>query len=160
MNELTFVEINEENKFIAKELLAGYGSYLFDELNLIAGKELFFKELDKFPDSKYQSPKGAFFIIYKDEIPIGCAGLKGFDDNACELKRMYIKKNFRGNGFAKIATKFLLDKAKLLGYKKVLLDTNIEMPAALKAYINAGFVEIPPYCENENLNPVFLAYYL
>jgi hypothetical protein len=34
------------------------------------------------------------------------------------------------------------------------------MPAALNAYIKAGFVEILPYCENENQNPVFLAYYL
>jgi GNAT superfamily N-acetyltransferase len=160
MDTLTLVEVNDKNKFIARQLLTEYGRYLFDELNLKAGKESFFMELDKFPDIKYKSPNGAFFIIYKDEFPIGCAGLKRFDYNVCELKRMYIIDKFRGKGFAKTVIKFLLDKAKLLGYKKILLDTNIEMPAALNAYIKAGFVEIPPYCENENQNPVFLAYYL
>jgi GNAT superfamily N-acetyltransferase len=155
MSALRFIEVNSTNKFIAKELLAEYGSYLYDDLKHTAGRESFFNELEKFPDDKYLSPKGVFFVIYKDETPIGCASLKRFDDASCELKRMYIRDQYRGNGYAKIIIAFMAETAALLGYERLLLDTHVEMPAAVNAYIKAGFVEIPAYCENENKNPLF-----
>ena len=158
METLTFQTVNEENKFIARSLLSEYGHYLFNDLKLMAGNESFFRELEKFPDEKYKSPDGAFYVVNYDGEPIGCAGLKRFDGTSCELKRMYIKDGFWGKGFAKTLIKFIVDEAKLLGYKKILLDTNIEMPAAVSAYRKAGFVEIPPYCENENENPVFFEF--
>jgi GNAT superfamily N-acetyltransferase len=157
MSGLKFIEVNDNNKIVARELLAGYGHYLFDELKLMAGNDSFFTELEKFPDAKYKSPNGAFFIIYDDENPIGCVGLKRFDSNSCELKRMYIKEEFRGRGFGKTIVKFIADIALRLGYEQILLDTNVEMPAAVNAYLKAGFIEIPAYCENENPNPVFLS---
>jgi GNAT superfamily N-acetyltransferase len=157
MDTITFIEVNNENVTIARTLLAEYGNYLFDELKLMCGNDTFFKELDKFPDDKYKSPAGAFFIIYYDKLPIGCVGLKGFDEKTCELKRMYIKEQFRGRGFAKTVIEFILGQAKLLGYKRVLLDTNAEMPAAVQAYLKAGFVKIPAYCENESPNPLFFS---
>ena len=156
MGALKFIEVNDNNKIIARELLTGYGHYLFDELKLMAGNDTFFKELEKFPDAKYKSPNGAFFIIYDDEDPIGCVGLKRFNGSSCELKRMYIKEQFRGRGFAKTIINFIADAAALLGYEQILLDTNVEMPAAVNAYLKAGFIKIPAYCENENPNPVFL----
>jgi GNAT superfamily N-acetyltransferase len=158
MDKLEFIVVNKNNKLLASELLAEYGYYLFEELKLMAGNENFFEELEKFPDSKYRPPHGAFYIIYNHKTPIGCVGLKRFDEDSCELKRMYIREQFRGKGFAKTILAFALDKANLQGYKKVLLDTHLTMAAAVKAYIRAGFVEIPQYCANENPNPVFLAY--
>jgi GNAT superfamily N-acetyltransferase len=160
MDTLTFIGVNNENVTIARALLAEYGSYLFDDLNFKRANDTFFKELGKFPTYDYKSPNGAFFIIYSDENPIGCAGLKKFDEKSCELKRMYIKEQFRGRGFAKTVIEFLLNEAKLLGYKEVLLDTNAVMPVAIKAYLKAGFTEIQPYCENENENPLFFSYSL
>lgn len=151
-------EVNEDNKFIARKLLTEYGLYLFDELKLMAGSETFFKELKTFPDKKYQQPDGAFYMAYHGDIPIGCAGLKRFDQQSCELKRMYVQPAFRGMGFGVELTKLVLKEANKLGFDRVLLDTNLEMPAAVQVYLKAGFKEIPPYCENDNAHPVFMEY--
>jgi GNAT superfamily N-acetyltransferase len=160
MSGLKFISINNDNNIIAKELLAEYGNYLLDELKLADGNSYFFKTLERFPDKNYSPPNGDFFIVYDEDKPIGCVGIKKFDNSSCELKRMFIKEEFRGKGFAKIVIQFILDQAKLLGYQNILLDTNVEMPAAISAYLKAGFVEIPPYFETEHPNPVFFAYNL
>jgi len=160
MNNITFSEVDEENKLIARELVAEYGHYLFNELKLMAGHDTFFKELANFPDDKYKLPVGGFFVVYADGDAIGCLGLKKFDQTSCELKRMYIREQLRGRGFAKELVKFSINEARALGYKRMLLDTNKEMPAAVKAYLAAGFVEIPAYCDNDGPNPMFFAYYL
>ena len=155
---LTIKEVDESNKFIARKLLTEYGAFLFEELKLMAGNETFFKELETFPDKKYQKPDGAFFIAYKDDVPIGCAGLKRFQDKDCELKRMYIQPGERGKGYGLMLTDQLLRIAHEMGFERVLLDTNLEMPAAVQTYLKAGFVKIAAYCENDNLHPVFMQY--
>lgn len=158
VNGLHISEVNNQNKAATRELLAEYGHYLFDELKLMAGSESFFKELKTFPDEKYQKPSGAFYIVCFEDKPIGCLGFKRWSPDECELKRMYIREEFRGRGFSYPMITFILKEAKEAGYKKMLLDTNVEMEAAHKAYLNAGFTAIPPYCDNENANPVFLSY--
>jgi len=155
---LTIVPVNEGNKLIARQLLSEYGIYLFEDLKLMAGSDTFFKELKTFPDEKYQFPNGEFFLAYMNEQAIGCAGLKRFDDFSCELKRMYIRPAFRGQGFGIMLTDLLLEAAKQLAFRKVLLDTNLEMPAAIKTYLKAGFKEIPAYCGNDNDHPIFMEY--
>lgn len=155
---LLLKEVNDENRFVARKLLTEYGLYLFDELKLMAGSDTFFKELKTFPDKKYQDPEGAFYVAYQRDIPIGCAGIKRFDKQSCELKRMYIQPQFRGLGYGVQLTKLILRKANSMRFARVLLDTNLEMPAAVQVYLKAGFKEIPPYCENDNAHPVFMEY--
>jgi hypothetical protein len=69
MGALKFVEINTTNKYIAKELLIEYGSYLYDDFKHTAGRESFFNELEKFPGDKYLSPKGGFFCYLQRRNP-------------------------------------------------------------------------------------------
>ena len=157
-DSLTICEVNESNRSATRAWVAEYGNYLFGELKLMAGSESFFKELEKFPDHKYHKPGGAFYLVSWGHTPIGCLGFKRWTETECELKRMYIKKEFRGRGFVAQLITFILNEARKSGYKRMLLDTNVEMAAAHKAYLNAGFKAIPPYCENDNSSPVFLAY--
>jgi len=157
---LVICDVNESNQTATQVLVAEYGNYLFGELKLMAGSESFLKELEKFPDYKYKKPDGAFYLVSLGDTPIGCLGFKRWSETECELKRMYIKEEYRGRGFAAQLIAFILKEAAKAGYRRMLLDTNVEMAAAHKAYLNAGFKIIPPYCENENSNPVFLAYEL
>ncbi|MDP9048409.1 MAG: GNAT family N-acetyltransferase [Bacteroidota bacterium] len=157
MNALKFIEVTGKNKLIARQLLTEYGHYLFDELKLMAGHESFFAELKKFPEDKYKPPGGAFFIVYSGKAPIGCVGLKKWDNESCELKRMYIREEFRGKGYARTVIKIMTEQARQLGYTRMLLDTHAKMEAAVTAYRKAGFVEIPQYCENENADPLFFS---
>lgn len=156
MTKLILEQVTAENKPTATELLQAYGRYIYEDLKLMAGHDSFYNELGHFPGQQYLPPDGGFFIARLDGLAIGCAGFKRFNQDSCELKRMYIIPPYQGKGFGTVLTRSVLEKIKHSGYKNVLLDTNIEMPAAIQTYLKAGFVVIPPYCSNANANPVFL----
>lgn len=128
---------------------------MYDELGLVAGKESFYNEMSSFPGTKYIPPGGTFFLALWEGEPAGCIGLRRFDDEACEMKRMFVRPGYRGLGIAKELCNVFFDSVKEFGYTKVLLDTNKEMTEAIAIYQKLGFAVIPPYCENENPNPVY-----
>ena len=66
-----------------------------------------------------------------------------------EVKRMYIRPNFRGNGFGKALLSKLIDLGKQFGCLKILLDTGEFMTAAQHVYRSAGFREIAKYPTTE-----------
>lgn len=129
---------------------------MYEELGLIAGKDSFQKEMDSFPGDKYMAPDGTFFLALYNNEPAGCIGLRRFDSTSCEMKRMYVKPEFRGSGIGIKLCEVFLETARLYGYARVLLDTNKEMPEAISIYRGLGFIPIPPYCDNENANPVYM----
>jgi ribosomal protein S18 acetylase RimI-like enzyme len=139
-----------------KALLNQYGSYMYDELKLVAGKNSFSKQILNFPDTTYQKPDGGFLLATYNNIPAGCVGLRRFDSSSCEMKRMFVSTKFRGLRIGEHLCERVIALAKEYGYTRMLLDTNIEMTEAISLYLKSGFKEIPAYCENENLNPVYM----
>jgi hypothetical protein len=75
----------------ARGLLNEYGHYMYRELGLIAGKESFFKELENFPGRNYLMPSGIFIVGRVGDMAVGCVGIKKFDEDSCEMKRMYTR---------------------------------------------------------------------
>lgn len=142
----------------AKLLLTRYGNYMFGELKLAAGKENFFKELDHFPGSSYLPPSGIFTIVKSGDSLIGCVGVRKFDKDSCEMKRMYIADAFRGKGIGKLMCEFVIEWCYKSNYRRILLDSNLEMKEAVRLYYKCGFKETEPYCVNENNHPVFMEY--
>jgi len=65
-----------------------------ESLDLDLGFQDFFNEL-KTIDQQYNKPKGALLLAYKNSIPVGCVGIREFDKDAAELKRMYVKTEYR-----------------------------------------------------------------
>src|SRR5450432_1369617 len=74
-----------------RELLKEYGQYMYRQLGLIAGKESFFKDLENFPGPGYSLPSGTFIVARLENKVAGCVGIKKFDEENCEMKRMYIR---------------------------------------------------------------------
>ena len=76
--------------------------------------------------------------------------------NACEMKRLYVRRGFRRFGLGRQLAEAVLDAARIAGYHSVLLDTLNDMEAARALYEDLGFKDIPPYYHN----PIAGAHYL
>ena len=141
----------EEVRAIFREYAAGLGVDLcfqnFDE------------ELAGLPGD-YAAPRGALFLARVDGEVAGCCALRPMDNadypNAAEMKRLYVRRAFRGFGLGRQLAEAALDAARRAGYDCVLLDTLDDMEAARALYEELGFNEIPPYYHN----PIAGAHYL
>jgi ribosomal protein S18 acetylase RimI-like enzyme len=147
---------DEYNIRHTKNLLYAYGAYMYEELQLKAGKESFYYDLLLFPGMKFSRPDGLFLVALAGNEAAGCVGLKRFSHDSCEMKRLFVLPHFRAAGIGRLLNSTIIKAAKEMGYKKMLLDTNLEMTDAINLYKKSGFKEIPPYCENENPNAVFM----
>lgn len=95
-------------------------------------------------------PGGTFLVGSRDGEPVCCGGIKRLDDRVCEIKRMYVSSQARGQGVARALLGALEAAARDLGYALVRLDTGADQPHARALYESAGYLEIP----NFNDNPV------
>lgn len=162
IDNIHLIELKEDPALLGeiKKLLREYGNYMYGDLNLTAGKENFFKDLEHFPGDSFQPPSGTFVVAKSGDAVIGCVGIRKFERNTCEMKRMFIRPGYRGEGIGGFLCNFVMEWCRKSGYKMILLDTNLEMKEAVGLYYKCGFKEIEPYCINENNHPVFMGYLL
>ena len=107
-------------------------------------------EMPKAGPSELSPPRGAFIVGWRDGSPICCGGVKELGGGACEIKRMYVVPEARGQGVARALLAALEDRARRLGYEIARLDTGPRQPHANALYLSEGYTEI----ENFNGNPV------
>ena len=112
----------------------------------------FTRELQELP-GKYVAPAGRLLLAYYNdtgmsELLAGCGALRPLSAEICEIKRLYVRPEFRGHGLGRALTVALISAAREIGYRAVRLDTLPEMRAAHKLYEELGFREIAPYCAN------------
>ena len=102
---------------------------------------------------KLVEQKVDFFVLYHDERPAGCAGIQFFPDPAepsgtyGELKRMYVRDQFRGLGLGKTLLRHIERVAIERGVVSLRLETGIHQPEAIGLYESSGFRRIPPFGE-------------
>ncbi len=100
----------------------------------------------------YEPPRGALLAAHVDGVFAGCCALRPLDNvdhsNASEMKRLYVRVEFRRLGVGRILAESILDAARQAGYACVLLDTLSDMESARALYADLGFEEIPPYYHN------------
>ena len=89
----------------------------------------------------------AFFLIRSDGLPAGCGGLQLFGADYGEVKRMYVRPQFRGLGFARLMLNHLAEYARSRGVGLLRLETGIHQQAAIGLYERVGFRCIPPFGE-------------
>lgn len=115
----------------------------------------FEKELLDLP-GKYAPPQGRLYAAFSDGLLAGCIALRSFQEEQCEIKRLYVRPQFRGQHIGKQLLKHVITEAQHIGYRQVLLDTLDEMTAARSLYYSVGFREIPPYCFNPANEAIFM----
>jgi len=104
-------------------------------------------ELNQLPDM-YGPPSGCLLLAGREPLWVGCAALRRFSDGVCEMKRLYIKPDARGANLGRRLADTLVIKARLLGYRRMVLDTLEDMTAARTLYRSLGFRETQPYYVN------------
>jgi ribosomal protein S18 acetylase RimI-like enzyme len=108
----------------------------------------------------YALPQGTLLLAHVDGELAGCGAFRPAPDvdyaNACEMKRLYVRRAFRRFGLGRLLARQLMDLATQAGYSTMLLDTLDDMEAARGLYGSLGFEEIPPYY----FNPIAGAHYL
>lgn len=115
----------------------------------------FEKELLDLP-GKYAPPQGRLYVAFSDGLLAGCVALRPLQEEQCEIKRLYVRPQFRGQDIGKQLLKQVITEAQRIGYHQVLLDTLYAMTAARSLYYSVGFREIPPYCFNPVKEAVFM----
>ncbi|MBV8247822.1 MAG: GNAT family N-acetyltransferase [Comamonas sp.] len=122
-----------------------------NSLNIDLGFQGFESEIAELP-GEYAEPRGQILLARVDGAIAGCCALRPLDDcdypNAAEMKRLYVRKAFRGFGLGRQLAEAMLDVARRAGYDHVLLDTLDDMEAARALYMELGFESIEPYYHN------------
>jgi len=98
-----------------------------------------------------------FFVLRHDGTPAACGGIKLFGTEYGEIKRMYVRPQFRGQGFGKLMLNHLADHARANGVTLLRLETGIHQREAIALYERVGFRRIPPFGEYKQ-DPLSLFY--
>ncbi|RMB57647.1 GNAT family N-acetyltransferase [Dokdonia sinensis] len=84
-------------------------------------------------------------VLYDNGVAVGCGAIREMDNQAFEIKRMFVHPTARGNGFGKAIVKALEDWARELGVTRCLLETGKRMPDAVALYKKLGYTQIENY---------------
>jgi ribosomal protein S18 acetylase RimI-like enzyme len=108
----------------------------------------FDKELAGLPGD-YSPPDGRLLLAEYDGQLAGCVALHKLEPGICEMKRLYLRPQFRGKGLGRGLADHIIAEARQIGYQRMRLDT-VEpvMKDAVAMYRRIGFKEIAPYCAN------------
>ncbi len=80
-------------------------------------------------------------LLYVDEKPVGSIGIKRVNDKVCEIVRVFVDEDYRGNGYSKLLFEKIEKLAKSLGYEKAEMSAWCEAKVALKLYEKLGFIK-------------------
>lgn len=132
---------------------------LFREYEEFLGFELCFQdfenELKNLP-GKYATPEGRLIMARVDGDIAGCVALKKIAEGICEMKRLYVRPEFRGQKLGRKLAEYIISEAMEIGYDKMRLDTLQRLKPALELYRSLGFHEISAYVHNPLEDVVYM----
>jgi putative acetyltransferase len=136
----------------ARELFLEYAKSLGFSLCF----QSFDQELAALPGD-YAAPDGRLLLAeYRGQLA-GCVALHRLEPGICEMKRLYLRPQFRGKGLGRALAESVIAEARVIGCRKMRLDT-VEpvMPNAVAMYRRLGFKEIEPYRANPNAGVLYM----
>ena len=124
---------------------------LFNEYTTMLGVNLTFQGYDeeiKNLPGKYALPYGRLYIAYYDNKAAGCIALRKFENDGCEMKRLFVRPEYRHLKIGKKLVDKIIEDARELKYKYMVLDTLSNLHEAVSIYRKSGFQEVEAYYEN------------
>jgi ribosomal protein S18 acetylase RimI-like enzyme len=126
-----------------------------DSLEISLCFQNFEAELVSLP-GKYAPPSGRLLLARDGNQRVGCAGLRPLEAGICEMKRLYVRPQWRGRGIGQQLARLLIDAARHAGYSRMRLDTLNTMKSAIALYTLLGFRRIEAYYDNPSDRAVFM----
>jgi GNAT superfamily N-acetyltransferase len=125
---------------------------LFEEYAAGLGISLCFQNFDQelanLPGD-YAPPAGRLLLAREFDQLVGCIALRPIGPTACEMKRLFIRPEYRSKGLGRVMVEAIIEEARQIGYTQMRLDTLPgRMDRAIELYRSIGFIEIAPYYEN------------
>ena len=152
MSNVIVIADNPERIAAVRELFLEYAKSL--SFNLCF--QSFEEELASLPGD-YVFPGGVLLLALAGDQVAGCVALHKVQDGICEMKRLYVRPQFRGTGIGSLLVRSVIESALSMGYLRMRLDTVVsEIQDAIKMYHRLGFVEIEPYRENPMPSALYL----
>lgn len=148
MNEFSLTDFiwahSDEDVATARQLFREYEAGLGIDLCF----QNFEKELAELPGD-YTPPHGRLLLAMENNRVAGCIALRKIGDVVCEMKRLFVRPEFRGIGLGRRMVEAIIAEAQNIGYARMRLDTLPgKMDAAIALYRSLGFEEIEPYYPN------------
>jgi len=105
----------------------------------------------------YAPPEGRLLLAEYEGLLAGCVALHKLEPGICEMKRLYLRPQFRGKGLGRLLAERIIAGARQIGYRSMRLDT-VEpvMKDAVAMYRKLGFKEIAPYCTNPMAGALYM----
>ena len=104
----------------------------------------------------YIQPAGCLLLATYKGQPVGCVGLRMLSDGVCEMKRLYVREQFRSLGLGRALAGAVIEEARKIGYNNMRLDTVPSMDVARALYVSLGFEQTSPYRYNPIEGAVFM----
>jgi putative acetyltransferase len=134
---------SDEQLSEARKLFVDYAQSLSFELCF----QNFSEELEHLPGD-YAPPAGRLYLAVEAERSAGCIALRKLGTGTCEMKRLYVRPEFRGRGIGRMLSLQVIGEARTIGYRSMMLDTINTMTEAISLYRSLGFQETEPYTHN------------
>lgn len=99
---------------------------------------------------EFAAPLGSFLLVHRDSELVGCAGMRARSGSDVEVKRMFVRRPFRGRGYARAMLTLVEEEARSLGYSRVLMETGLAQPEAIGLYESSGYERIPGFGHYRN----------
>ena len=97
------------------------------------------------PTNPPTPPRGTYLLVYDGSKPVGSGALRPIDESTVEIRRMYVLKEYRRHGVARMILEALEWEAARLQYTLMRLETGNRQTAAMRLYESYGFTQIPPF---------------
>ena len=107
-------------------------------------------------NEKYGLPRGRLYIAYLEGRAAGCIALREISKTECEMKRLYVRPEFRGHNIGEALVETIISDATEIGYHCMLLDTFPALEKAIKLYEKMGFYSTLPYSNSPIEHAIFM----